>query len=433
MKFAKRVLGVFGARVSGRIIRTATGIITARYLGPYNRGLWSLLVEFPASLQSVNNFGFSPAIVYSVKTNKKEVSTILSSFLWMAILTGSITVFLVLISNKIILTTILKGVQYQHLLIVTAICPFSLIILYFGSGLVSIDKIGTLNYLSILRGVFIFCGVFVILILFNAGLTGLVVVYTLIIIVTALIFIIIVNKNVKLNFKFNTRLIKKAIPFARKAYAINMTGYLHYNIDKFLIAYFLTPTQVAYYSIAVGLVALLFYLPDSAGFVLFPTLIDKAKGDMQELSSIVCRNVMFLTTSGAVIIFLFGHSIIDILYGKGYTPGFKAVPFLLPGIIFMSGYKILARYFMSINKHEILAVISAVCLVLNIVLNILFIPRYYILGAALSTTLSYSLSFVLVLFLFARTTGEKVRNIMIINSNDLYSYYFQIKSLFLKS
>ena len=71
-------------------------------------------------------------------------------------------------------------------------------------------------------------------------------------------------------------------------------------------------------------------------------------------------------------------------------------------------------------KGKMLIIIGG--LVLNTILNILWIPRFGIQGAAWATSISYTINFLLILFLYTKISGNKINDIIFIKKSD-FKYY----------
>jgi O-antigen/teichoic acid export membrane protein len=198
-----------------------------------------------------------------------------------------------------------------------------------------------------------------------------------------------------------------------------LTGFLHLRVDIFILAALLSTTEVGHYSIAVGLVSLVFFIPDTVGFVLFPKLAGFEGKDADEFAIRACRNTLFVTALPILGIALFGKLAIRILYGTEFLPACQALYWLLPGTMAMCVYMILSRYFTSKNKQEITIVAGLTGLATNVGLNFILIPRLGIAGAAVSTTLSYSATTFLMLFFFMRESRCGLMECVMIKRTDI--------------
>ena len=181
--------------------------------------------------------------------------------------------------------------------------------------------------------------------------------------------------------------------------------------------------QVAYYTIAVGIASLMCFLPDTIGLVLFPTLASiHDETDIHSFTARICRNNLLLVGIASILLGFIGKYLIEIFYGTKYLQSFYAMLLILPGIVGMSIYKILARNFSSRNRQQISIFAGAISLIMNIVLNFLWIPRYGIEGAAFASTVSYCLAGMILLMKTKSESGLPLGKFLLIETQDIGAY-----------
>jgi len=216
---------------------------------------------------------------------------------------------------------------------------------------------------------------------------------------------------------------KSFFTYGIKSYLQILTGHLIYQIDLYLIAYLLSAKQVAFYSIAVGVATLLWYLPNTIGVVLFPTLSSIHNDEeIHMFSAEVCRHTLFITFIGAVGLGLAGKYLILFFFGAEYIESVNAMLFILPGIVAMSIYKVLTRNFSSRNRQQVSIMAAAISLVVNIGLNFILIPKYGIEGAAIASTISYILAGAILVLVVKMESGISLRKMLFIDKSDIKFY-----------
>lgn len=60
--------------------------------------------------------------------------------------------------------------------------------------------------------------------------------------------------------------------------------------------------------------------------------------------------------------------------------------------------------------------------ILNIILNILWIPKFGILGAAWATAVSYSIAFIITVFIYDKISGNKFKDVIFFKKSDFLFY-----------
>jgi len=80
---------------------------------------------------------------------------------------------------------------------------------------------------------------------------------------------------------------------------------------------------------------------------------------------------------------------------------------------------ILASYINGIGKPRVNLYISMVAMVVTVILDITLIPRYSIEGAAVASSMAYSLATFLSMAYFLRQTGLPARSLFLLNRDDI--------------
>ncbi|MDD5464595.1 MAG: polysaccharide biosynthesis C-terminal domain-containing protein, partial [Candidatus Moranbacteria bacterium] len=97
----------------------------------------------------------------------------------------------------------------------------------------------------------------------------------------------------------------------------------------------------------------------------------------------------------AIITIAFAGNIISILFGADYIAATLTLQILAINAIFYTVFLIFSTSLIAVNKPLTNTKITAFISVLNLALNIIFIPVYGIAGAAISTTASYFIGMLL--------------------------------------
>lgn len=179
------------------------------------------------------------------------------------------------------------------------------------------------------------------------------------------------------------------------------------NADKYVIIYFVSPSAVGIYAAAKGICQPLVKLTKVFDSTLYPT-IGKAwdEGDFAQIADVyghIFRFYSILAIPAMVGLVVVSEAMLTVLSTTTIArESVSLVPVFVFGF-FLKGYDNSIRYILtSAKRTEIIggSVLSTV--VVNVVLNILFVPRFGILGAAVATLASHVLMFTIVLY-FARS------------------------------
>ncbi|WP_427365246.1 polysaccharide biosynthesis C-terminal domain-containing protein [Candidatus Caldatribacterium saccharofermentans] len=162
----------------------------------------------------------------------------------------------------------------------------------------------------------------------------------------------------------------------------------------------------------------------------YEATVGKEEERRREFTPLVARTVLWVTALGALVLVLFSRWIVLLLYSEAFLPAVSALQALLVGIVALSAGRVLAndiagRGFPGLNIYT-----GSVAVLTNVVLNLLWIPRYGIVGAAWASTASYTVSFLSALFFYCRLSGNRWTSVVLPQRGDWMIYLKTGKALF---
>ncbi len=175
-------------------------------------------------------------------------------------------------------------------------------------------------------------------------------------------------------------------------------------IDTLMISYFKTSVDVGLYNAALPLAQLLYLFPYALSFLFLPTLstlyAQNKKEIVKPLYHTLTKWIFLVNLALLAGIVLFSKQIINTIFGKEYLTqtiimGKEILPVPLSLIILslglFFGYFMMlgSNFFLVAKQTKIILFNTSVIAVLNLILNMVLIPAYGILGAAISTSFSF--------------------------------------------
>jgi len=173
--------------------------------------------------------------------------------------------------------------------------------------------------------------------------------------------------------------------------------------DRYVIAVFLSIAYVGYYSpgYALGNIIVMFIAPLS---IMLPVVLSKHydEGNLKDVQTVLSYSMKYflaLAIPSTVGLSLLSKPLLTILSTPEIaTQGYLITPFIaLCGLLF--GLESIITQILALEKKtSITGTIWTVAAVLNLGLNITFVPIIGILGAAATTLFAYSLAFILSMY-----------------------------------
>lgn len=416
------ILGLIGSRVMLVIFGLATGIITARLLGPYDRGIFTVLLLLPMTLVNFAKMGVAQANVYYIRRRGASVSSVASNSLVLSIVVSVVLMAACYFLRPWVIDPFTKGARGTLVVLALTAIPFTMVESYFLSILQAVEDFRAYNLQSIYKAIFGFLTIAVALLALHGRLWAALLSQILVTAGANIWLLYRVRKIAPFGLRWDGALGRGMLEFGAKSYLQTLAAHLHYRVDVYLIAYFLDPAQVAFYSIAVNITNPILQIPDAIGTVIFPKLAGSNEADAHARTAVTCRHTLFATILAAFFYAGVGSQALTIFYGDRYAPAIRPMLLMLPGIIMISLYQILTRNFTSRNRQQVNIVAAGIALGVNFTLNLILIPRFGISGAAVSTAISYTLAALLLLYIFVRESGGSLRGTIMIRAADLASY-----------
>ncbi len=396
------------------VLGIGTGIVTARLLGPHDRGLFSLLSALPTTIAILVKFGLAQANVYFLRRERIPQRAVVGNSLAFALCLGAVAMLGAWLLREQLLGTVLKGATVTQLVVLLPLIPATLLQSYLFGFLQGEGQFGYYNKRLLAQAVATLVGMLVVLWVFRLGMLAALGVTVGIQVVTA-IWIVVTSLRIARSgaLGFDLRLLSRMLRFGIKSHAQIVVAHLHHRIDLYMVALLLTPSQVAFYAIATRLAELLFVVPESLGLAIYPRLAREHVETGFAMTARACRSMFAFAATAATALSLAGPYLIRLWYGEAYSPAGAPLPLLALGVCLMSVYNLVTRSFTSRNKQQVNITAAGVSLVVNVALNWVLIPRLGIVGAAAATAVSYGLAAAIVSGAFLRDSGLRLRDMLV--------------------
>jgi len=235
-------------------------------------------------------------------------------------------------------------------------------------------------------------------------------------------FFILVFKNnfvQSFSFKFNWRIIKDllslGIVYAFSLLIIN----LNYRLDVILLDKMSTAYELGIYSKGASITQYLWQIPMLLSTVVFSrSAVSKNSRGFSFKVAQLLRVSFIIIALGATVLAIFSRIIIIGMYGEKFSESVAVLNFLLPGVIILTIFKVMNMDLAGKGMPWVAMKAMIPSLFVNLLLNILLIPKMGALGAAISSTMSYTLAGVLFLYFYCKAVNISIGDIIRFKKSD---------------
>ena len=420
MNITKHSFINFASQVIVVVFSIISSIILARTFGPEGKGIYFLVFMIATTSFSLVHSSVPIAGVYYIGIKKYRPQDLIINFIFLAIVLGIMGIALVFSLFKFVSFYLLKGVNPVYLKIALLFIPLNLLTVFLSWILLGMNEVPRYNLINIIR--IISLAVFIVLAcLFWNNILFCIIANLLAHFVAFTTALILLSAYLKKPARLNFNLIKDVLIYGWKGHLGDLLFIIITRLDSYLVKFFLGVKFLGYYS--VSLVAEhIWAIPMSIGMALFPRVSSSLLKDKNKDTAAVCRNAVFLTFLAAFVLFIIARPLVKHFFGQQFLPAVQPMLILLPGMASLSITKTLKYYLSGTGRPKIATYSAMVTILPCVFLNLVFIPRIGIRGAALATTCSYLLYAAIILVAFLRLSRNRLIDTIFIKKQDLLIY-----------
>jgi O-antigen/teichoic acid export membrane protein len=425
--FASQVARVYATRLVQFGCTLGIAFLLARLLGPDGRGVYALLLLLPSILFAVGQLGLPSAITYFAGAGRSLRSLVAATALLGGILAALLLAFSY-VALPALQPIVLAAAPLDLLRIAVLALPIQLATSFFGSiawgrRLVRpFSRILAVQSIAWLVAVGVFVGVA------DLGVDGALLSYLIVtgggaVAAVALILRERAREAAVASAKGEPG--QEAISaggmlrYGLRLYPAGLTTFLSYRADVFLLSALLgDPVAIGLYAVAVSLAEITFQVPDSVATILYPRVAGSERADADRAVPAMARTSLLVTILAAVaLIPLVWLAIRTVL--PAYEGSLLPFVILLPGTVALGLSKVLSGYISGLGLPGPVSVIAVTALAVNLVANLILIPRLGIPGAALASLISYSIHAALTIGLASRLAGARYGDFLLVGAPDV--------------
>lgn len=391
-KYLANTSWLFFERILRIIISFVVAIFVVRYLGPKDFGLYSYVISFAWLFASFSSLGLE-SISTRETVKHPELRDKINGTVFFLRLAGGVVAF-VLIGVTLTLT---GEETYTSILILIFSGSFIFqaftSIEYYFRGIVNAKY----NAYALSVSVIVSSGLKVLFIIQKASLIYFVSasLAEYIILAIGLVIVYRMNNLSIFSWKYSkilaSSLLKDSWPLALSGIVVM----IYMRIDQVMIKNMMSEEAVGFYAAAVRLCEAWYFIPVTLCNAIFPAIVNAKNvsaefynNRMQKLYDLLT----WLAIAIAIPVTIFSTLIIQLLFGNDFAAAAPVLTiYIWAGVAVFLGVAS-SQYLINENFTKLSFFRTSVGMVLNVILNFIFIPLYGIIGSAVATLLSYTIS-----------------------------------------
>lgn len=197
----------------------------------------------------------------------------------------------------------------------------------------------------------------------------------------------------------------RLIVFGMPVVIMDITVLLYNWTDTFVLAYYRPTWEVSCYNIAFGLVNMVMIIIASVSTTLFPIFSRehalKRKKRQKMIYEEVVKFVMIIIYPLLTLMWFLAPYII-LIYGTEYLPAIFPLLILVTWGFFRPISNIGGGFLTAKGKQRLVMKITISMALLNLILNMILIPTYHMVGAAVATSISFIFGAIIIYYILVK-------------------------------
>ena len=205
-------------------------------------------------------------------------------------------------------------------------------------------------------------------------------------------------------FSFGELNIARHLKPALKIFTLNMIVSISLQLDTVMLGFMKSDAAVGYYTAASKLTRMALAVLTSLGAVLLPRFSNYVStGRLDEFNELAGKSFSYLVSIALPMVaglILLAGPIIGVFSGPGYAPSVPTLRAIAPIILFVgiSGF-LSMQILYPMGKENLVIIVASCTTAVNILCNLILIPKYAQVGAAIASSVSEMCGMVVVIFI----------------------------------
>jgi O-antigen/teichoic acid export membrane protein len=407
------------ARVFILGINMATGIITARALGPQGRGEQAAIAMWSTVIAYTLTFGIPASLIHHLKRSKssEEQGEWFASAVVMGTFLGGIATVVGYIVIPVWMAKYsAEAIQEAQWMMWAA--PLNLLMLFFNCTLESLGDFSRSN-----RNRY-FAPLITLVMLSLLVKLELLTPFSAVLAFAFPTIPIFLENFIYLQKKFRpdwssafSKRAGKLTAYGLRAYGIDVLNTLSGQVDQLFIVGLLSNEALGMYAVAISVSRMLYLIQSSVVVVLLPKMTGLPLEDVVNHVGRAARLSIIFSVIGGIFIVGVGSNLLVLFYGTKFVGSLIALKILTLEAAFSNIAAVIGQTFLAVGKPMVATILQGIGLGVTIPLMSLLIPGYGLEGACWGLVISTTIRLCFMLVCFKGVLGIKPPN-LIPNTSD---------------
>jgi O-antigen/teichoic acid export membrane protein len=409
--FARSAVQTYGTQVLAAFLSLGNVLIIARVLGAEGRGNVALLTAIAWLSASLSTLGVQEANANFAASEPRTRRALATNSVLLSLLLGGCTAGL--LGLLIALVPAVGGDADPSLLAIVLACLPLILLQFLLRFLVQADygfAVSNAAYLLaplmnvVVNGLFAVLGVLSVRSAVLVWLAG-----------QALEVVILawyLQRRLAGFGRPDVALARRVLGFGLRAHVGRIMQIGNYRLDQWLLGAIAGPRELGLYSVAVAWADALWYLPTALAYVQRPDLVRAGADEARRRAAKIFRGATVVTGASALAMIVAAPLLCVVVFGPEFRGSVDDLRVLALGALGMMALKLFGNVLVARGRPGLQSLAIGAGFVCTVALDILLIPPFGGLGAALASTLAYTAAGLVVGIIFVRALEARASDLV---------------------
>lgn len=414
--FVKDVTSVVQTKVAVLAFGFISSILLARYLGAQGRGLLAALLVVPTVVMTFCELGIRQSSAFYVGQKQHCLEQVASTLTVLGLITSAVALVVSALYFKL---SWLPAYNWSLIALTLCLIPAKIVQSYASGLFLGAERIADFNRVSWLPAIVRAAAILALVTGLQIGIWG--ALWAEVIAAVAMtgyalwLTLSLVNLRMRIDWRLAKRLVRLGLVYAASLFAITLL----YKLNIVLLQRLSSLEELGRYTVGANLAEYIWQLPAVMGAIIFSRSANaKNRPDFSQKVFVLLRLTFIVATLGAICLALAAPFAVPRLFGSQFDGSVDVIFAMLPGITAFVLVKILNMDLAGQGKPWVTLSVVVPALVLDLALALWLIPLYGAVGAACAASVTYGISGLFYVFVYARATGTAVGDIVTYRRSD---------------
>lgn len=392
-------------------INVLTGILSARILGPTGRGEYTAIIVWPMAIASFLAFGVNQAVVFHLGQRSFTLSEMTTGTSIIGLVQSALSVLIGFAVIPFVLASQSYNV-HQLGIVFVLFTPVLIFSMYTANLFQGLQYLARFNLIRTLAPLTYAIGLLALFFTHRGSLSAVIGSQLAGYGIALGVGLMMVWRFLRPRVQWNRATIPRLLHYGARVQGLSIANYLNQRLDQLVLSLLVIPKELGLYAVAVSLSTAISFIPQAAGIVAFSRGSGQDAEAAKTTAAIAFRTSLIWLTIACLLLFALAPFLIRTLLGAAFDGSIVACRILLPGTVATGLAFVLYNAASAMGRPGLAAYAEGSSILVTVVGLFLLVPRYGYIGAAIVSSVAYTVSFLVMAALADRFLGLSLRKLL---------------------